>query len=374
MMQNQRRGHKYKHSSVSHQIFLEPPPRAPLALPASLPIPTFTEWRKSISKEQNARILWCLGHCIISTYIWWCTGGSLAMTALSHLVLFDALSAILCVCVDVLGNFEVWKRSSLRHPFGLERAEVLAGFAMSVFLLFMGMDIFSHTAEHLLENWTPESELELASHSAHPVDHTDHSAHARVSPGSVDLAALLAIISTLTSAIVLRNHARIGQAMRFNTLESLKLPGLLSNPAHMLTLGCAGVLLILPLLSIGMFSWLDRCLALGMALSMIVIGIRLVKVLGSMLLMSYGGPGVAEVIKEIELDSSVTSVQEASFWQVHHNLCMANLKLCARGISGAGGESRLRERITRLVRDRLGGPYGKRGQKWEVSIAIELDQ
>lgn len=40
------------------------------------------------------------------------------MTALSHLVLFDALSAILCVCVDVLGNFEVWKRSSLRHPFG----------------------------------------------------------------------------------------------------------------------------------------------------------------------------------------------------------------------------------------------------------------
>jgi hypothetical protein len=38
-----RRGHRYKHSSVStqHQIFTEPPPRAPLALPASLQIPQF---------------------------------------------------------------------------------------------------------------------------------------------------------------------------------------------------------------------------------------------------------------------------------------------------------------------------------------------
>ena len=41
------------------------------------------------------------------------------MTALSHLILFDALGATLCVAVDVLGNFEVWKRPSIRHPFGL---------------------------------------------------------------------------------------------------------------------------------------------------------------------------------------------------------------------------------------------------------------
>ena len=44
--------------------------------------------------------------------------GSLALTALSHLLVFDALGAFLCVGVDVLGNFEVWKRASVRHPFG----------------------------------------------------------------------------------------------------------------------------------------------------------------------------------------------------------------------------------------------------------------
>ena len=32
--------------------------------------------------------------------------------------MFDALGASLCVAVDVLSNFEVWGRSSIRHPFG----------------------------------------------------------------------------------------------------------------------------------------------------------------------------------------------------------------------------------------------------------------
>lgn len=32
--------------------------------------------------------------------------------------MFDALGASVCVVVDVLSNFEVWKRSSVRHPFG----------------------------------------------------------------------------------------------------------------------------------------------------------------------------------------------------------------------------------------------------------------
>lgn len=58
----------------------------------------------------------------------------------------------------------------------LERAEVLAGFAMSVFLLFMGFDLISHNLQHVLEGLGHEA-------------HHEHS-HQRVSPGSVDLAAL----------------------------------------------------------------------------------------------------------------------------------------------------------------------------------------
>lgn len=72
-----------------------------------------------MSKEQRSRILWCMCHVLVAAYTLWSAQGSLALTALSHLILFDALGATLCVVVDVLGNFEVWKRSSIRHPFGL---------------------------------------------------------------------------------------------------------------------------------------------------------------------------------------------------------------------------------------------------------------
>ncbi|KAG9206831.1 Endoplasmic reticulum zinc transporter [Epicoccum nigrum] len=192
-----RRGHKYKHSSVSHQIFLEPAPRAPLQLPASLPIPTFKEYRTSMSKDQKLRLAWCFGHLLVAGLVQWGSHESLALTVLSRLIFYDAIGAFLCVAVDVGSNFEVWKRSSIRHPFGFERLEVIAGLGMSVGLLFMGLDLISHGLTHALEN--------SGGHTAHHAD-----AHERVSPGSIDLSALSGIVSTLTSAILLKNHARIG--------------------------------------------------------------------------------------------------------------------------------------------------------------------
>ncbi|KAJ5291382.1 hypothetical protein N7478_000633 [Penicillium angulare] len=352
----QRRGHKYKHSSISHQIFLEPPPRAPLALPNSLPIPTLKECRASMSKEQKTRFWWSLCHMFVAGYIQWAAHGSLAMTALSHLILFDSLGALLCVAVDVLGNFEVWKRSSIRHPFGLERAEVLAGFAMCVLLLFMGLDLISHNLQHFLEKSGHEP------HHSHP--------HERVSLGSVDVTAVLAICSTLVSAIGLKNHARIGRAMRFAYIDSL--PSVLSNPSHFLTLSCSALLLLLPLVSIRIYDWLDKLLSGTIAISMCVLGVRLVKTLGSMLLMSYSGGGVAEVIKDIEAEPSVFGLDDARFWQVHYGLCMANVKLRVSGTED--NVARLREKISSLIRNRLGGGYGTGGQKWEVSLQFTIER
>lgn len=282
--------------------------------------------------------------------------GSLALTALSHLILFDSLGAMLCVVVDILGNFEVWKRSSVRHPFGLERAEVLAGFAMSVLLLFMGMDLISHNLQHVLEGM---------GHEPHQIH-----GHERVSPGEIDAAALLAIVSTVISALGLRNHARIGKVMRFAYIESL--PSILGNPSHFLTISCSLLLLLLPLLSIRVYLWLDRALSCTIAISMCVLGFRLVKTLGFMLLMSYSGNGVAEVMRDIESDPSVTAIEEARFWQVHYGLCMANLQLRVRGTED--GLKQLRERVTSLIKNRLGGGYGSGGQRWEVSTQLNLDR
>ena len=352
----QRRGHKYKHSSISHQIFLEPPPRAPLALPNSLPIPTFKECRASMSKDQKTRFWWSVCHMFVAAYTLWSAHGSLAMMALSHLILFDSLGALLCVVVDILGNFEVWKRSSIRHPFGLERAEVLAGFAMCVLLLFMGLDLISHNLQHFLESTGHEP------HHAH--------GHSPISAGRVDIAAVLAIISTVVSAIGLKNHARIGKAMRFAYIESL--PSVLSNPSHFLTISCSTFLLLLPLVSVTVYYWIDKLLSGSIAISMCVLGIRLVKTLGSMLLMSYSGAGVLEVIKDIESDPSVYGVDDARLWQVHYGLGMANLKL--RVIGSEESLIRLRERISSLIKNRLGKGYGAGGQRWEMSLEFIVEK
>lgn len=62
------------------------------------------------------------------------------------------MGAFLCAIVDILGNFEVWKRSTVHLPFGLERAEVLVGYAFSIMLIFMGGDIMSHSVQDMAQS------------------------------------------------------------------------------------------------------------------------------------------------------------------------------------------------------------------------------
>ncbi|KAF5238141.1 hypothetical protein FANTH_10437 [Fusarium anthophilum] len=360
----QRRGHRYKHSSISsqHQIFKEPPQRPPPVLPASLPIPTVREAWKSMTKDQRIHCYWSMCHLAVATYVFFRSEGSLATTALSHLVFFDAGSATVCVMVDVLGNFEVWRRSSIRHPFGLERAEVLAGFAMSVFLLFGGFDLISHTLKHFLES--------LGSHEA-------HHEHGHEGPdGSVDLVSAAAMVSTLVSAYGLRNHARIAKLMRVSYLASL--PSVLSNPFHFLTLSFSAVIALLPLLSISLYTWLDRLICVVIAFAMFALGMRLAVAQGLMLLMSYGGTGgnngVSAVLREIETEPSVVTIDDAQFWQVHYGLCMANLKLSVVKGYDEMSLSKLRQRISALIQNRLGEGYGHGGSiRWEVTLQMTTE-
>jgi len=311
-----------------------------------------------MSGNQTKRFYWSICHMAVAAFTLWSAEGSLALMSLSHLILFDALGAMLCVVVDVLGNFEVWKRSSIRHPFGLERAEVLAGFAMSVLLLFMGLDLISHNLQHVLEG--------LGDHEAHHAHD-----HERVSAGEVDSAALLAIVSTLISAFVLGNHARIGKAMRFAVIESL--PSILANPSHFLTISCSMLLLLLPLLSVKQYLWLDRSLSATIAVSMCILGSRLVRTLGFMLLMSYdNAAAIGDIMRDIENDPSVTGIEDARFWQVHYGLCMAGIKLRVRG--SEEGLLRLRDKVGSLVKGRLGGGYGGGGCRWEVSLQFNIDR
>lgn len=301
----------------------------------------------------------------VAMFIFFKSEGSLASMALSHLVFFDAGSAAVCVVVDVLGNFEVWRRSSIRHPFGLERAEVLAGFAMSIFLLFGGFDLVSHNLKHFLES--------MGNHEAHHEHDHDHN---HVSTGSIDLVSAAAIICTLISAYGLRNHARIARIMRVSYLASL--PSILSNPFHFLTLSLSFLIGLLPLLSISLYAWLDRLLCTVISLAMFGLGMRVAVAQGLMLLMSYGSHDgnaeVTRVLREIESESSITRIDEAQFWQVHYGLCMANLKVSIVKGYDEMALVKLRNRISSVIQNRLGEGYGKGGNiRWEVTLQISTD-
>ena len=94
--------------------------------------------------------------------------------------------------------------------------------------------------------------------------------------------------------------------------------------------------------------------------------------------MSYSGKGVSEVMKEISAEPLISDIEEARFWQVHFGLCMANIKLMVRDSGGGAADDaqlgRLRDRICLLVRNRLGGGYGKgQGLKWEVTVQMTSD-
>ena len=346
--------------------------------------------------SQRARLWWCCCHGLVAVYVFFSAEGSLAMTALSHLVFFDVGSAAVCVAVEVLGNFEVWRRSSIRHPFGLQRAEVLAGFAMSVFLVFGGFDLLSHSLKHVLES--------VGEHSPHH----EHTHHPRaISPGTVDMASLAAVVSTLVSAYGLRNHGRIRRLMRVRVPSFFLWAGdadILANPFLFLTLTFSFLMLLLPLLSVAYFVWLDGVICAAIAVSMFVLGTRLAVAQGLMLLMSYSGKGssggstasslgassaadtkksdtlaavntsVSAVVREIESEPSIARVDEAQFWQVHYGLAMANLKIClVRGLDD-GTLSQLRSRVTRVVNNRLGEGYGRGANlRWEVTVQISTD-
>ena len=339
-----------------------------------------------MQKDQHHRVLWCLCHIAIAFYVFISSHGSLAMTALSHLVFFDAVSGLVTVGVDVLGNFEVWKRSSVRHPFGLERAEVLAGFAMSVFLLFGGFDLVSHDAKHALESVG---------------DRQPHHPHVeRVGKGSVDFAALAAVLSTLVSAYGMKNQARIAKLLRVGYLAAL--PTMLRNPFHFLTLSFSGLLLLLPLMSLTVYTWMDNLVCLAIAGCMFILGVRLAVAQGLMLLMSYSDRrgsaatisaaakglgakekvdtlgsqgGVSAVLKEIESDPAVVRVDESQFWQVHYGMGIANMKLCVVKSSWDDATlGKLRQRICQLVQSRLGEGYGRGGGlRWDVTVQMSTE-
>ncbi|KAK9453173.1 cation efflux family-domain-containing protein [Dipodascopsis uninucleata] len=339
---NQRRGHKYKHSSVSMNFFMEPPPRPPPVLPTHFPIPNYDEIMHSMSRDQKIQLGWCATHFLIGMYMWLISYNSTVLMALSHILFYDGFAAALSVLVDVLSNFEVWKSSSIRHPFGLQRMEILAGFASTVGLLFMGIDIGSHLCENFVKNVIAESQ---------PHDHESE----RFFVTGTNMALTLGLFATIVSSIVFRNHERVGTAVQFTYIR--KLPYGLNNPLFLTTIACSLFMISLPLLTTEpYFGAIDNFVAVLVALSMCFSGWMTALTLGRMLLMGFNSKSTQLILKRIRDDPDIKSIEESRIWQVHYSLCIINLRIKLHGSSV--DETRVRANINRIIADVLKADMG----------------
>lgn len=168
-----RRGHRYKHSSVSMNMFQDPQRKASINKPHNLPkkyaIPTFKEVTSTITSSQKFKLLVCLlqGLFVLLAYIAGFHYSNGCLSTLAHILFYDVISNFSSITVQIMSNFEVWRVSSLKYPFGLGRIEVLIGFSLSVSLLFVGLDLFSHIVEEILM-----SSLENDSDGSHSHEHS----------------------------------------------------------------------------------------------------------------------------------------------------------------------------------------------------------
>lgn len=359
---NQRRGHKYKHSSVSMNFFKEDV-RAPLTIPASLPVPTLKECKQSMSRDQLIRLTWGIFHLVVAFLVYASDSPFSAISALAHLLFYDAMGAIMCAVVDTLGNFDVWKTSTVHFPFGLERAEVLAGFALSIMLIFTGGDVMSHSIQDIVQS--VYSGHAGAAHSHGMSGHQHGSESGVLHWGSIMAKVGLGIIVTIVSAVGLDNHSRIGRAMNHSGSSARaafrSLPWILSNPSHFITLTFSAVILVYPVVPSDARQVIDALVTPCIATSMCYVGWILAKSLGVMLVMSFPGEDKVDQVKSSVLAlPGVVSVENVSIWQVHHSSWLACMKVHMSGGGGIGGtegeEQRVREAAGRLLRDVMSGP------------------
>lgn len=377
----QRRGHRYKHSSVSMNFFREDV-RAPLAIPASLQIPTLSECSQSMSKEQKVRITWGAFHLFVTILVYKTQSPYTALSALAHLLFYDAMGALMCAVVDIIGNFDVWKLSSIHFPFGLERAEVLAGFALSILLIFMGGDIMSHCIQEFVGTL-------YGGEAAHSHGHShNHGDEGMIHWTRITITVCLAIIVTIVSAVGLDNHTRISRALR-NSGQAPAfsyLPWILSNPSHFVTVTFSAMILVFPFVADNTRRVIDTILTPCIAGSMCYMGWMLAKSLGGMMVMSFPGENrIDEVEQEVLKLPSVVSVSNISVWQVHHSVWLACMKVVMNGSEAQ--EQHIRERASRLIQDIMGAASefdeedktnsklstgsGLDRTRWETTIDIE---
>lgn len=148
-----RKGHRYKHSSVSMNFFQEPEVKIPLNIAKALPIPDLRDLRENLiwpkTYIQLFIVLLQISLCFI-TYQLGHTKNWNNFLTLSHFITYDIIGSLIIIFVENLSQFEVWSIGTLTFPFGLNRFDVLLSFASAVSLCFVGLDLMFHVLEETI--------------------------------------------------------------------------------------------------------------------------------------------------------------------------------------------------------------------------------
>lgn len=394
----QRKGHRYKHSSVSMNLFQEPLPIAetnqqPDLIPDLFIIPTVLELLASTTSLQKFKLILGIVHAITAAVVF-LVGVRInqpSFSTLAHLVFYDSLGSIIIAFVDLMSNFEVWSEPSIAYPFGLGRLEVLAGFALSTSLVMVGCDLISHFVEEMI--------LDIVYVSGEKSEHNSHHIHAS-SSGSTnwflyELILLVVLAITWLSSICIVDQTSITDLLDSTDKKTMKQhsnavheKGLLDvdpnassvavtedyryqmklllkifkkNPIRILTLVDSLFLFIVPFIPKSLkakFGFdLNEASTFVVASTLCYVGWKLALTLGGILLISfpysdydYNVLKAAIYDKVLALPSfkPAFSISKIFLAKANHRLYIVGLDICIKGAS-SDDESRIIYDITKII-------------------------
>lgn len=389
-----RKGHKYKHSSVSMNYFQEPEKAAIRNVSDSYPIPTFKEGMKSLTSNQKYKVGWSIIHLLgsVSVFI---IGNKInvgELGTLAHLIFYDSLGCWVITFVDIMSNFEVWNNSSIVFPFGLSRLEVLIGFSLGASLIMVGFDLLSHNFEEFIL-------------FVFQMDETSHSHHIHSSTPNTSITYFLTLFFTLIITLITSNYILAAKKInriikghnreisnlgflnelpkedrfeRFNKFISI----IIKNPTYILTLVYTTFLIISPIISdliLRNFELdINELASLVISLLFCLTGWKLVQALGNMLLLSYPSSAYEydqlkkSIINEIiglENFKSGFKLTEFHMSKFNYDVFVVGVKLNMVG-SSIDQETVTKYDITKLIK----GKVSRRQKDFKLELTIDIDR
>ncbi|QID87809.1 Endoplasmic reticulum zinc transporter [Saccharomyces pastorianus] len=168
-----RKGHRYKHSSVSMNFFQEPEVKIPLNIAKSLPIPDLSDLTSNLPWPKAHMQLSIVGLQILACLITFQMGHLYSWNnfiTLSHFITYDIIGSLVIIFVENLSQFQVWFTGTITFPFGLNRIDVLLSFALAVSLCFVGLDLLFHIVEEFIVLFVEAGNTSTSNHDHNEIN------------------------------------------------------------------------------------------------------------------------------------------------------------------------------------------------------------